>query len=146
MEKYVCSMCGYVELKEGAPENCPNCGAPKEQFKKDDEAIKLPADPENKTDLEKKHIPLITVNKSCSLIEGCTDVHVKMGDIIHPMEEKHYIMFIDFYLDEEFISRVKLTPEYMQPAGCLHLDVSEGKIAAVDHCNLHGNWIAETDM
>ena len=146
MEKYVCAMCGYVELKEDAPEKCPSCGAPRKQFKKDAGAIKQPEDLENKTDLEKKHIPLIKVNKSCSFVEGCTDLHVKMGEIIHPMEEKHYIMFIDFYLDEEFISRLKLTPRHMKPAGCLHLDASEGKLSVIEHCNLHGNWIAEEEL
>jgi len=51
MEKYVCSMCGYIyDPQQGDPESgiapgtgfedlpddwqCPGCGAPKEQFKK----------------------------------------------------------------------------------------------------------------
>ena len=27
-----CSVCGYVHEGEGAPYNCPKCGAPKEKF------------------------------------------------------------------------------------------------------------------
>ncbi|MDA3792833.1 MAG: desulfoferrodoxin family protein [Elusimicrobia bacterium] len=146
MEKYLCSICGYVELKDGAPDNCPVCGAPKNKFKETENAIKEPEDKENLTDLEKKHIPLMFVNKSCSLIEGCVDLHVKMGAILHPMEKAHYITTIDFYLNKEFISRSHLTPENLQPAGCLHLKATEGELSAVDHCNLHGNWIAEKEL
>ena len=29
--KYVCSVCGYVS-EDGAPDKCPQCGAPKEKF------------------------------------------------------------------------------------------------------------------
>ncbi|MGM0442169.1 MAG: desulfoferrodoxin family protein [Elusimicrobiota bacterium] len=146
MSKYVCSMCGYVELKDGAPDTCPSCGAPKKAFEEQEDAVKVPEDSDNKSDLEKKHVPLILVNKSCSLIEGCVDVHVKMGDIIHPMESDHYINIIDFYLDEEFLSRVKLTPKNLQPAGCLHMDVDKGKLSVVEHCTVHGNWIAEKEI
>ncbi|MBF0544265.1 MAG: hypothetical protein HQM08_07525 [Candidatus Riflebacteria bacterium] len=36
------------------------------------------------------------INKSCGLIpeKGCTDVIVRVGKILHPMEEKHFIQFI----------------------------------------------------
>jgi superoxide reductase len=85
--------------------------------------------------------------KKCGLIpKGCQDVHVKIGEIQHPMEQKHYIMNIDFYIDNEFISRVKLTPEKLNPAAALHLKVQNGKLTAIDLCNLHGAWIKETDL
>ncbi len=146
MEKFVCKMCGYVELKDVAPEKCPQCGAPKKAFEQREDAIKLPENTDEKSGLEKKHVPVILVNKSCSLIEGCVDVHVKMGDIIHPMETEHYINVIDFYLDKEFISRVKLTAQNIQPAGCLHLAADEGRLSVVEHCTVHGNWLAEKEL
>ncbi|HOV25638.1 MAG TPA: NADH peroxidase [Pseudobacteroides sp.] len=32
MKKYVCSVCGYVHVGDEAPDNCPQCKAPKEKF------------------------------------------------------------------------------------------------------------------
>ena len=32
MEKYVCSVCGYVHEGDSAPEKCPVCGAPASKF------------------------------------------------------------------------------------------------------------------
>ena len=34
MEKYICSVCGYMHEGSEAPEKCPQCGAPKEKFNK----------------------------------------------------------------------------------------------------------------
>ena len=146
MRKQVCQVCGYVSLKEDAPENCPVCFSPKEKFAEKEDALKVAADPDNKTDLEKKHIPLIKVNKACGLIDGCADIHVLMGEIVHPMTQEHLITNIDFYIDDDLISRIKLTPDKLNPAGCLHLKAAEGKLTVVSHCNLHGNWISETSL
>ena len=32
MKAYVCKVCGYIHFGEEAPEKCPQCGAPNEQF------------------------------------------------------------------------------------------------------------------
>lgn len=32
MKKFVCSVCGYVHTGDAAPDNCPQCKAPKEKF------------------------------------------------------------------------------------------------------------------
>lgn len=32
MKAFVCKVCGYIHFGEEAPEKCPQCGAPKEQF------------------------------------------------------------------------------------------------------------------
>jgi rubrerythrin len=32
MKKYVCSVCGFVHAGDGAPEKCPQCGAPMAKF------------------------------------------------------------------------------------------------------------------
>lgn len=33
MKKYVCIICGYVHEGEEAPEQCPLCGVPAQNFK-----------------------------------------------------------------------------------------------------------------
>ena len=123
------------------------CGAPKSSFEEREDAIKLAKDANNLTELEKKHIPVITVVKICGTIpQDCQDVHIKIGQIQHPMQPEHYIAHIDFYIDNEFISRVILTPDKLNPAATLHLKKRSGKLTVVELCNLHGAWIKEVDL
>ena len=147
MNGFVCKVCGLVSINGSAPEKCPVCGAPKASFEEKQDAIKTPKDINNLEDPEKKHIPVIALVNKCGLIpEGCRDAHVKIGSIQHPMEAKHYIAHIDFYIDSEFISRVILTPDKLNPAAALHLKAAEGKLAAIEFCNLHGAWINEVGL
>lgn len=147
MKGHVCKVCGFISINTEAPENCPVCGAPKTAFLEKDDAINAPQDPNNLTEAEKKHIPSITVVKKCGLIpEGCQDVHVKVGQIQHPMQDEHYIQHIDFYIDKEFIARVHLSPDKLNPAAALHLKSGAGKLSAVEFCTVHGAWVSETDL
>lgn len=147
MKGYVCKVCAFISIDGTAPDKCPVCGAPKTAFAEKDDAIKEPKDANNLSELEKKHIPVITVVKKCGLIpEGCVDVHVKMGEIQHPMQAEHYITHIDFYIDNKFIARVHLTPEKLNPAAALHLKASSGKLSVIELCNLHGAWIKEQEL
>ena len=147
MKGYVCKVCKFISINGAAPDKCPVCGAPKSSFEEKEDAIKMPKDENNLTDLEKKHIPVITVVKKCGLIpEGCQDVHVKMGQIPHPMQREHFIMHIDFYIDREFISRVMLTADKLNPAAALHLKAPECKLSVIELCNIHGAWIKEEEL
>ena len=147
MKGFVCKVCGFISINGSAPDRCPVCGAPKTAFEEKQDAIKTPKDVNNLTELEKKHIPVITLVKKCGLIpEGCQDVHVKMGEIQHPMQPEHYIIHIDFYIDNEFISRVILTPDKLNPAAALHLKAATGKLSVIELCNLHGAWIKEVNL
>lgn len=147
MKAFVCGVCGFISLDGTAPEKCPVCGAPKKAFSEKEEAIVTPSSATEKVEANKKHIPALLVKKQCGLIpDGCTDVHVKIGEIVHPMLPEHYIMRIDFYIDRQFVSRVQLSPGKINPAACFHLKVSSGKISAVGTCNLHGSWLSETSL
>jgi len=147
MKGFVCKVCKFISINGSAPDKCPVCGAPRTAFEEKEDAINTPGDENNLSELEKKHIPVITLVKKCGLIpEGCLDAHVKMGEVQHPMQAEHYIGHIDFYIDNEFISRVMLTPEKLNPAVALHLKASSGKLSAIALCNLHGAWIKETEL
>ena len=146
MDTFVCGKCGYIAFGQ-APDSCPVCGAKKEAFELDNTAIKKPADSKNLNELEKKHIPVIKVNRQCGLVgPGCVDAHIKVGEILHVMEAKHYIMYIDVYLDYAFIGRYHLTPDKLNPVLGIHLKVAEGKLLALENCNLHGRWISEVEL
>ncbi|MFH1784027.1 MAG: desulfoferrodoxin family protein [bacterium] len=147
MKGLVCKVCGYVAIDGTAPDNCSVCHAPKTSFEDKDDALKTPQDPKNLTELEKKHVPVITVVKKCGLIpEGCQDVHIKVGEITHPMLKEHFIMYIDVYLDKRFASRITLSPEVLNPAAALHVKAEGVKLTAVERCNIHGAWISEADL
>ncbi len=145
MKLFKCGMCGFIAL-EGAPEKCPVCGSPKKMFKESE--VKTSKDVATYGESEKKHIPLIMVSKKCGLMpsEGCTDVNVKIGEITHPMLPEHYIMHIDFYIDNKYVSRVMLSPDKINPAGCLHIKVLKGKLTVIEQCNVHGDWMNEASF
>ena len=145
MSIFLCKVCGHIEFNS-APDKCPVCFAPKTSFKQNDNIFTESA--EKSKEGAVKHIPAIQVVKKCGLIpeETCTDILVRIGEKLHPMEEKHHIMYIDCYIDKKFAARIHLTPEKLNPAGALHLKVSSGKFTAVERCNIHGAWINEVDI
>lgn len=147
MKILVCKRCGHIEFGK-APEKCKVCGAPSSAFIEKPDAIKSPANPAALTEGDRKHIPKIVTSKSCALLPntGCVDVHVKVGEIEHVMEDKHYIMYLDLYFNHEFISRVLLSPRTCHPAACWHLNVSAGTVTVIEYCNVHGNWISEVQI
>jgi superoxide reductase len=146
MNTYVCGKCGYIAFGQ-APDACPVCGAKKEAFELDNAAIKKPADAGNLSELEKKHIPVIDIRKQCGLVgAGCIDANIKVGAVLHAMEEKHFIMYIDLYLDYKFIARYHMAPDKLNPVVGVHLKSASGKLTALENCNLHGRWVAEAQV
>jgi len=141
---FVCQRCGHIEFNK-APAKCKVCKAPASAFIEEPDAIKSPVNAAALTDGDRKHIPKIVISRECGLIPGgCVDVHVKVGDIEHVMEEEHYIVYLDLYLNREFISRVWLSPKVCHPAACWHLNAQSGSVIAVENCNVHGNWMSES--
>ena len=147
MKVFECKKCWHIEFN-AAPEFCMVCRAPKTDFVENPAAIKKPANPAALTDGDRKHIPQIVVVKECGLIPGgsCTDVHVRVGEMLHVMETKHYIRYLDFYLNTRFISRIWLSPESCQPAAALHLKANSGTLTVIENCNVHGNWMNEAAL
>ncbi len=145
MKIFICQMCGHLEFND-LPEKCPACGADKKSFKQNDNIFKESR--EKSPEAEVKHMPALTVSKKCGLIpeEGCTDVLIRIGKTLHPMEEKHFIQFIDCYLDNKFIERIMLTPYGINPAGCVHFKKSSGTVTVVEKCNIHGYWKADAAL
>lgn len=146
MNTFICGKCGYVAFNE-APDACPVCGAAKQAFEENSTAIKKPIDPANLNDLEKKHIPAIDIKRQCGLVgPGCVDASIKIGSMLHVMEEKHFIMYIDLYLEYKFIARYHMTPDNLNPVLGVHLKVASVKLTALENCNIHGRWMAEAQI
>lgn len=146
MNTYICGKCGYLAFNQ-APDKCPVCGAAKEAFENDPAAIKKPVNPASLNELEKKHIPVIDIRKQCGLVgPGCVDANIKIGSVLHVMEEKHFIMYIDLYLDYNFIARYHLAPDKLNPVLGVHLKAASGKLTVLENCNLHGRWVSEAQI
>lgn len=143
MKAFICQTCAHRSLEDQAPEKCPVCGS--QSFQQDENAIMGIQDPNNITDAEKKHTPVVKVHKECNMIDGCVGVHAMVGEILHPMEEAHLIKFIDFYQDKKFITRVQLTPS-VNPGTGVNIKNPQGKLQVVEFCNLHGAWMTEIDL
>ena len=84
---------------------------------------------ENTVDASKeKHVPVI---------ERTADgIKVKVGTVPHPMEDKHFIMWIELIADGK-VYRQFLTPGSAPEA---LFRVAAGNVTAREYCNLHGLW------
>jgi superoxide reductase len=85
---------------------------------------------ENTVDAAKeKHVPVIE-----KVEEG---VKVTIGQVPHPMEDAHYIEWIEVIADE------KVYRKYLKPGDSpsATFSIEADKITAREHCNLHGLWV-----
>jgi len=86
---------------------------------------------ENTTDAAKeKHVPVIA-----KTAEG---IKVTVGSVAHPMEEKHYIEWIELVVDNKSYTQFLKPGEKPEALFC----VDGGTITAREYCNLHGHWKA----
>lgn len=147
MKLFVCKICGHVAFDQ-APIGCPVCKVSIENFQNDPEAIKMPEDPNNLTEFEKRHIPSVTIEKKCGLFPGndCRDIHIKIGETEHAMESEHFISFIDTYINKRHLARFSLTYKKLHPAITIHLKIRDGVLVVVSNCILHGHWMSELDI
>jgi superoxide reductase len=120
LEIYKCEHCGnIVEIVHAGPVPINCCGAP----------MKLMV--ENTVDAAKeKHVPVIEV---------CEDyVQVSVGSVAHPMEEKHYIEWIELIADGKAYRQFLKPGE--EPKALFR--VKAESLTVREYCNLHGLWSA----
>ena len=118
MEVYLCEACGnMVEVLRGGAGDLVCCGQPMTLL-------------EEKTAdaTTEKHVPVI------EKIDG--GVKVKVGSVPHPMEEKHYIEWIQVLADGASQRRF-LNPGDAPEAT---FGTSAADVTAREHCNVHGLW------
>ncbi|MFA6635628.1 MAG: desulfoferrodoxin [Candidatus Omnitrophota bacterium] len=118
---YRCNVCGNVVevLNEGAPDlHC--CG----------EAMKELEARTRDEGLE-KHVPVVE--------EKGNGIIVKVGSVAHPMEEKHYIKFI------EVMTKDKVMKAELKPGDSPEAEFPVGKqdlTGVREFCNIHMLWKA----
>ena len=118
-EIYKCNVCGnIVEVLHAGVGELVCCGEPMEQLKEKTEDSSI-----------EKHVPYI---------EKTDDgVLVKVGqNQDHPMEEKHYIEWIQVIADGEAYRRFLKPGDKPQAMFC----IKANDIKAREYCNIHGLW------
>jgi superoxide reductase len=115
---YRCKICGnIVEVMHAGVGELVCCGQPMELLngKTDDVG-------------QEKHVPVIEKTAS--------GIKVKVGSVPHPMEEKHYIEWIEVIADGR--TCVKFLKPGDKPEA--EFNIKADKIVAREYCNVHGLW------
>jgi|Deesub1362A_J573_1020465.scaffolds.fasta_scaffold00005_185 superoxide reductase len=104
-------------------------------------SINRPGDPENLSDLEKKHLPVLYAPEVVKANEAFS-VTVKVGELLkHPNEYGHFIQWIELYAGEAFIGRADLSPVKSEPEVTFKVSLDGSTtLRAIESCNLHGMW------
>lgn len=120
-EIYKCDICGnIVEVLHAGAGELVCCGKPM--------CLRVA----NTVDASKeKHVPAVE--------KTADGVKVSVGSIPHPMEEKHYIEWIEIQADGK-IMRQFLKPGDMPVAQ--FGEIKAGQLTALEYCNIHGLWKA----
>lgn len=121
LEVYKCEVCGnIVEMLHPGAGQLVCCGQPMKLFR------------ENTVDAAKeKHIPVV------ARAEG--GFKVSVGSVAHPMEEKHYIEWIELVADG------RVQRQFLKPGDAPEalFSIRATNLTAREYCNLHGLWKKE---
>ena len=120
MQIYKCGVCGnMVEVVHASVGELVCCNQPMNLLT------------ENTTDAAtEKHVPVIE--------KTANGVKIKVGSVAHPMEEKHYIEWIQVMVDG------KNCRKFLKPGDVpeAEFEITGKDISAREYCNLHGLWKA----
>ncbi len=115
---YKCNICGnIVEVLHSGVGQLVCCGQPMELLNEKTEDVG-----------KEKHVPVVEKTEK--------GVMVKVGSVPHPMEEKHYIEWIEIIADG-VVYRKFLNPGDKPEA---EFNIKAERINTREYCNIHGLW------
>ena len=120
LQVYKCEICGnVVEVLHSGAGQLVCCGQPMKLLKE-----------KTGDEGQEKHVPMIERTDS--------GVKVKVGSLSHPMEEEHYIEWI------EIAANGKTYRKFLKPGDTPEAEfcVKAEKIEAREYCSIHGLWRA----
>lgn len=115
---YKCAICGNItEVLHAGVGDLVCCGQP----------MMLMAEKTKDEGME-KHVPVIEKTAS--------GIKVKVGSVPHPMEDSHYIEWI------EITAGGKTCKKFLKPGDKpeAEFDVNIDGVVAREYCNVHGTW------
>ena len=80
---------------------------------------------------QEKHVPIIEKTEN--------GVKVKVGSVAHPMEEKHYIEWVEIIADGKSYKKFLNPGDVPEAEFCIESE----SITAREYCNLHGHWATD---
>ncbi|MHC4622977.1 MAG: desulfoferrodoxin [Planctomycetota bacterium] len=121
LEVCKCTVCGNIaEVLHGGAGELFCCGEPMKRMA------------ENTVDAAReKHVPVIEKTNG--------GFRVKVGSVTHPMEEKHYIEWIELLADGKAYRQ--FLEAGMEPEAVFNIQAES--VSAREYCNLHGLWKGE---
>ncbi len=126
LEMYKCEICGnFIEvILEGVGE-LVCCDQP------------MVLQKAKSTDVgSEKHVPFF--------VKKDNELEVRIGSVLHPMMDEHYIQFVEVVSeDERYIKRKYLYPGEEPIFTLRGYDI--GSLTAKELCNIHGLWEAKYD-
>ncbi|MHC4247772.1 MAG: desulfoferrodoxin [Planctomycetota bacterium] len=118
LDVFKCEVCGHIiEVEHAGGGQLVCCGKPMTKLD------------ENTVDAAKeKHVPVV------EKVDG--GFKVTVGAVAHPMEEKHFIEWIELVADD------KAYRAFLKPGGAPEavFKIDAESPTARAHCNLHGLW------
>ncbi len=124
LQIYKCNICGnIIEVINPGEGELVCCSVPMEL---------LEEQTNDENNVHEKHVPIVTV-------EG-ENKTIRVGAITHPMEENHYIVFIEAISpDKKYLKRKFLHPKE-EPEMKLRNNCNYDSFTARELCNIHGLW------
>ncbi len=119
---YKCNVCGnIVEVMHAGVGTLVCCGQPMELLKEKTQDVG-----------NEKHVPVVEKTKK--------GIRVKVGSVPHPMEEKHYIEWIEVITKDGKNYFAFLKPG-MKPEAEFGVKAEDVQMVR-EYCNIHGLWKA----
>lgn len=121
LQVYKCSVCGnIVEVLHAGAGQLVCCGQPMREL------VAKTAD-----EGKEKHVPVIEKTDS--------GLKVKVGSVPHPMQENHYIEWVEVRADG------KTCRQFLNPGDApeAQFAIEANEVTAQEHCTIHGLWKGE---
>jgi superoxide reductase len=117
---YKCAVCGnIVEVTHASSGTLVCCDQPMQLLEEHNEDKGM-----------EKHVPVIEENGNF--------ITVKVGDIPHPMEDSHYIEWIELIVDGSTYRRYLTSND--KPEASFTVPDRHIELSARTYCNIHGLW------
>lgn len=118
LQVYKCNICGnIVEVLHGGVGELVCCGQPMELLKEKTEDVG-----------QEKHVPVIESAEA--------GVKVKVGSVPHPMEENHYIEWVELHAGGT--TCIQFLKPGSEPEA--EFDTKAEAVGAREYCSVHGLW------
>ncbi|MFW6285589.1 MAG: desulfoferrodoxin [Nanoarchaeota archaeon] len=85
---------------------------------------------------KEKHVPFIKIQDDI--------IYIQIGETMHPMEEKHYIEWIEVITDNDITLKKQLNPN-QKPKAEFIIPINSQILQVRAYCNIHKLWSKTLD-